>query len=231
MGIFNGAPVAAFAKWTLGFAIALPLSAGTPAWAVEPPVVHQLRNTWYYLVLESEFAGQPKDDVILNRKGEELARVSQAFRKAVDIEGSGVLDDGRVINFAAVVDRVIRYRVTTHRFGDGVGTCALVPFHSVAVDPRVVPLGTTIRIAETVGMRLPGGVRHNGIWKAVDVGGAIKRDRIDLFVGPGYSSGEYLFRQGITNLMPLTVEIVDSVPLDSCVSEPTPQVIPTDRAP
>lgn len=182
----------------------------------------RLRNTWYYLVPESEFAGQPKTDVLTNRAGEVLARVSPAYRKAIDIEGSGVLDDGRVLNFAAVMGGVIRYRVTQNPHGDGVGTCPLVAFESVAIDPTVVPLGSTIQIAETVGMVLPDGRRHDGIWKAVDVGGAIKKDRIDLFVGHGKASGQVLERHGITLLKPLTIEIMEEIERDPCVANPAP---------
>lgn len=66
--------------------------------------------------------------------------------------------------------------------------CKPVPLRTVATDPRVVPRRTKLFIAETVGMRLPGGGRHDGIWYASDTGGGIKGSKIDLFTGHGRSS-------------------------------------------
>ena len=47
----------------------------------------------------------------------------------------------------------------------------LEPLVSVAVDPRVIPLGTVLRDAD------------GHLYRAEDTGGAIKGNRIDLFVG------------------------------------------------
>ncbi|MBI3556466.1 MAG: hypothetical protein HY074_09405 [Deltaproteobacteria bacterium] len=176
----------------------------------------KLRNTYYYVVLESEYEGRPRDTDILNMNGDVLATVSGAFRRAVDIEGTGRLVDGRVINYAGRKDGAIRYLISPSHYGYGIGTCKLVPFHTVAVDPDVVPLGSEIYIVETDGMRLPDGSLHDGIWLAEDIGSAIKHDRVDLFVGDG-DRGDILVAQGIRNLKPLTIKIIEKPDPKSCV--------------
>lgn len=66
--------------------------------------------------------------------------------------------------------------------------CRPVPMRTVATDPLVIPRRTILFIAETVGLPLPGGGRHDGYWYASDTGGAIKGRRIDLFTGKGRGS-------------------------------------------
>ena len=66
--------------------------------------------------------------------------------------------------------------------------CQTVPLRTVAIDPRVVPKRTKLFIKETVGMRLPGGGVHDGIWYASDTGGGIKGSKIDLYTGHGKGS-------------------------------------------
>ena len=66
--------------------------------------------------------------------------------------------------------------------------CTPVPLRTVAIDPRVVPKRTKLFIKETVGLKLPGGGVHDGIWYATDTGGGIKGSKIDLFTGHGRGS-------------------------------------------
>lgn len=188
-----------------------------PALAANASAHHlKLRNTYYYVVLEQQYERFPTDTDILGMDGQPIAKVSHAFKKAVDIEGTGRLRDGRVINYAGRKDGMIRYLVTKAHWGYGVAHCLLKPFRSVAVDPRVVRLGSVIYIAETDGMLLPDGTIHDGFWTANDIGSAILRDRIDLFVGDG-NQGDVLERAGITNLKALHITVVRGPGADSCV--------------
>ena len=196
--------------------VACALSLSVIAFAQEPQAEIKLRNTHYYVALERDYTLEPKDVEILDVKGNLIANVSDHFKRAVDIEGTGRLLDGRIINYAARIGSEIRYTITNAPFGLGVRNCRLVPFRTVAIDPTVVPLGSLIMIRETIGMVLPNGEYHDGLWRAEDVGGAIKKDRIDLFVGDG-NQGAVLRRAGITSLMPLTIEIVELPDDDSCV--------------
>ena len=98
------------------------------------------------------------------------------------------------------------------RSRDSMG-CRVVPMRTLAVDPKVVPRGTVVFIKETVGLPLPGGRVHDGLWYASDVGGAIKGDRIDLFTGAGPGSAKTIRSSGL-NLAHLTVTRVSH--FDGC---------------
>ena len=52
---------------------------------------------------------------------------------------------------------------------------------AIAVDPRIIPLGSKVRIK----FKNPDMVKYNGVYTAVDTGGAIGGNRIDLFMGDG----------------------------------------------
>lgn len=89
-----------------------------------------------------------------------------------------------------------------HSGASGVGNrdslgCRVVPMRTLAIDPRVVPKRSIVFIKETVGMELPGGGVHDGIWYASDTGGAIKGQRADLYSGTGASSMKAFFARGI----------------------------------
>ena len=85
-------------------------------------------------------------------------------------------------------------RATLYHAGGGGATgrdslgCQPVAMRTVATDPKVIPRRTKLFIAETVGMRLPGGGRHDGIWYASDTGGAVRGSKIDLYTGHGRAS-------------------------------------------
>ncbi|MBN20813.1 MAG: hypothetical protein CL678_05930 [Bdellovibrionaceae bacterium] len=175
----------------------------------------KLRNTYYYVELESDHAGAPKTESILTMKGKLIAKVSPRFKKLVDIEGTGKLMDGRIINYAGQINKEVRYSVVRADYGLGVRRCKLVPFQSIAVDRKVIPLGSRVRIEETIGMELPDGTIHDGYWWAHDIGGAIKKDRVDLFIG--YKKNKQILKkQGIRSLQPLTISSVEAPDEDSC---------------
>jgi len=75
--------------------------------------------------------------------------------------------------------------------------CRVVPMRTVAIDKRLIPRRTILFIKETVGMKLPSGGEHDGIWYASDVGGAIKGQRIDLYTGSGAVSMKAFYARGI----------------------------------
>ncbi len=176
------------------------------------------RNTYYYSVQESDYTQFPANASLYDVSGNILARVSAPFKKQILIEGSGKLLDGRVVNYAAYINKETRFHVTPHPHGHGIGDCPLIPFHTAAVDPYRIPLGSIISIDETVGMRLPDGSIHDGLWKAEDIGSAIKKDRIDLFVGDG-DQGLILEKAGITNLKPLNIHIKAPPARPSCLDK------------
>lgn len=167
-----------------------------------------LRCTLYYTALETDYAAGT-EAAFRTRTGELLHPASTEFVQKAGIEGSAKLADGRTLNVDGRVGGENRWRVVTHAYGlDAIG-CPLVMLRSVAVDRKVVPLRSTLRIAETVGLLLPDGSRHDGVWFAADVGGAIRGDRIDLFVGAGRAAMNVVAGHGIRHLQALTVHIGD----------------------
>jgi len=184
--------------------------------------VHKLRNTYYYVAMEADYPNGSQSYALKDIAGQTLAWVTRGFYNAIRIEGSGKLLDGRMLNYAGFVGKTVRYHETIHPWGRGAGNCELVPFRSIAVDRRVIALGSTVEIEETKGMLLPDGTVHDGRWNAIDVGGAIKRDRVDLFIGKR-SWNTTLDDHRIRHLQALTVKVIETPPQqNNCVDE-TPE--------
>lgn len=172
--------------------------------AASRPNALALRATLYYTALQDDYPAG-RDAAFRTRSGVEIARVSSEFMRKADIEGSAKLTDGRVLNVDGRIGGERRWKVIPHAYGlDAVG-CGLIPFRSAAVDRTVIPLRTRLHIAETVGMPLPDGARHDGTWYAVDTGSSIQGDRIDLFVGAGLAGMRVPYEFGIAHLRALSV--------------------------
>lgn len=155
----------------------LPATMGAGAQA--PDHLGAFRCTYYWVAEESRHQGT-RSVRLLDPSGAELARVSRSFARALRMEGTGRLRDGRVLNWAGSG----RYVVTGSRWGFGVREeWPLVPFRTVAVDPSVVPYGTWLYIDAACGLPLPDGTLHDGLFVAHDTGSAIKGRHLDLFVG------------------------------------------------
>lgn len=156
-------------------------------------------NTYYYLANEADHPG-PADVPIYDASCRELTRVSRGFHDSVCIEGSGILRDGTVINYASTCTTSCpsasrcgseSYRVCyreldpdVYPWGEGAGGRTLVPDRSIAVDRDFVPLGTRIYMVELDGVVPPGETEpHDGCLSADDVGGAIDGNHFDFFSG------------------------------------------------
>jgi 3D (Asp-Asp-Asp) domain-containing protein len=142
---------------------------------------------FYWLAMQDRHLDMYDEVDIYTRDGYLLGTFTAKFVRALRIEGSGLLADGRVINYAGRC----RYGVgvcfeeldpATHPFGRGAGRRPLIPFRSVAVDPRLIPIGEPLYIPEFDGLRLPDGTIHDGCVRADDTGGGIKKRKMDFFV-------------------------------------------------
>jgi 3D (Asp-Asp-Asp) domain-containing protein len=116
-----------------------------------------------------------------------FGRVPERFAWSLRLEGSGLMSDGRVINYTGTCKYGYgtcfeQLDIGEHPFGRGAGLRPLIPFKSVAVDPRIVPIGEPIYIPEFDGMVLPDGSIHDGCVRADDTGGGIKKRKMDFFV-------------------------------------------------
>lgn len=88
-----------------------------------------------------------------------------------------------------------RFRVSSKPFGEGSTGARLIPFRSIAVDPRFIPYGSLLYIPSARGVEISGPdgekLKHDGYFFAADTGGAIRGSHIDVFFGP---SSENVFR-------------------------------------
>lgn len=80
----------------------------------------------------------------------------------------------------------VRFRTARSRWGDGISNFSLIPFRTIAVDPKVIPFGSVVYIPKAKGIRfrwLGKEFTHDGFFFAGDKGGAIKGTQIDVFTG------------------------------------------------
>ena len=120
-------------------------------------------------------------------KGYYFGRVPERFAWSLRLEGSGLMKDGRIVNYTGKCPYGYgtcfeQLDVKEHPFGRGAGLRPLIPFKSVAVDPRLVPIGEPIYIPEFDGLVLPDGSILDGCVRADDTGGGIKKRKMDFFV-------------------------------------------------
>ncbi|QDK36674.1 3D domain-containing protein [Bdellovibrio sp. NC01] len=123
-----------------------------------------------------------------------------AFKKQVRMQGSGTLSGNRILTYTG---KTVSLGSCDTALGAG-GDC-LIPYISVAADPRYYSIGDIIKMPNLKGkvMTLPNGKTfvHPGYLIVHDTGGAIKgRNRFDLFTGSmdpesrtnsfGYSASE-----------------------------------------
>ena len=155
-------------------------------------------NTYYYFAREADYSGAD-DTALYDDACTEIARVPSAYSDDVCVEGSGVLEDGRVINYSSSCScgrrcptgGIVCYVVLDPaRFPWGMGSRgnALEPLRSWAVDSSFLPFGTVLYAEEWDGVAIPaidglGGFLHDGCFRADDVGGWITGNHYDFFAG------------------------------------------------
>jgi 3D (Asp-Asp-Asp) domain-containing protein len=99
-----------------------------------------------------------------------------------------------------------------HAGARGVGSrdslgCQVVSMRTLAVDPRIIPKHSIVFIAETVGLILPDGTAHDGLWYASDTGGAIKGSKVDLYTGTGAASMKQFFEKKLNTAVLNAVKV------------------------
>ncbi len=145
------------------------------------------RLSFYWLAYEAEYANEDYDTDIYTKQGYFIGRFPSAFVYELKLEGSGILRDGRVLNYAGECNYGMgtcfkTLAVAEHPLGAGVQGRRLEPFRSIAVDPKMIPIGAPVYVPELVGVQMPDGTIHDGCLRADDMGGAIKNGKLDFFV-------------------------------------------------
>lgn len=173
----------------------------------EPKPLGQFSITFYYVIGEDEVVPKPKvandNDVELAATAPAdlvtlfqpkdctaIADVSREFARQLELQGTGKLHDGRVLNIAGKCscDHTPCFEVTETQWGTAGTGRPLQPFRTVAVDPKVVKLGSLLYVPLLEGRTMPGrapwgGYVHDGCVVADDTGGYIDGNQLDLFVG------------------------------------------------
>ena len=170
------------------------------------------KMTFYWVAWESEYANEIADVPLYTRDGFFIGTFPRTFVFELKLEGSGILRDGRVLNYDGRCEYGIgvcfqALDARTHPLGKGGQGRALWPFRSVAVDVHWVPLGTPLYVPELRGLLLPDGTRHDGCVRADDTGGNIRRRELDLFV-ESYATWKFFEDQlwNDTSVTPLVEE-------------------------
>lgn len=180
----------------------------------DPKPIGEFNVTFYYVIGEDELRPKLKapaaandndaelaavakdsdngDQVSLYEAGScnEIAAVSKDFASQLSIQGTGKLHDGRVLNIwgRCKCSNSPCFKVTENQWGTAGSNHPLQPFRTVAVDPKVVKLGSLLYVPLLEGRTMPGrapwgGFVHDGCVVADDTGGHIDGNRLDLFVG------------------------------------------------
>lgn len=177
----------------------------------EPRPLGKFTITFYYVIGEDEVvakgaarpsAANDNSDTTLASVGpdvvtlyepkgcSEIADVSPDFASQLQLQGTGKLHDGRVVNIAGRCrcGHSPCFHVTRSQWGTAGTGKPLQPFRTVAVDPKVVKLGSLLYVPLLEGRTMPGrapwgGYVHDGCVVADDVGGGIDGNQLDLFVG------------------------------------------------
>jgi len=136
----------------------------------------KFKVTFYWVVEEKDY---PKGRAVAlyDKKGKLVGRFPRSFVRDFKREAAAQLRDGRRISYMKNANRVM----VDSQFC-GYGGHKLSELKSIAVDPRVIPIGSMVYIpqAEKVTLR---GHTLNGIFHAHDIGSAVKGKHIDIFVG------------------------------------------------
>lgn len=133
----------------------------------------------------------PEMVTLYETKGcEPIADVSREFAFQLRVQGTGKLRDGRVLNIWGNCNcgHSPCFKVIPQQWGRSGSGRALQPFRTVAVDPKLIKLGSLLYVPFLEGRTMPGrppwgGFVHDGCVVADDVGGGIKGQQLDFFVG------------------------------------------------
>jgi 3D (Asp-Asp-Asp) domain-containing protein len=154
------------------------------------------RNTYYNFPHQLDYGGPSVS--LFDAQCQPLAQVPRVFHDTLCVQGSGSLASGRTVSFARrdcacartcprSGQKICFAELDPKAFpwGRGAAGTAITPLRSVAVDIKVIPLGTPLFIPEFVGMPLDarGTGTHDGCFIAEDRGIKVVGQHVDVFTG------------------------------------------------
>jgi hypothetical protein len=144
--------------------------------------------TYYWITLESEESGSGSKNTSLKTcNGKTIAKVTKHYAERVRMEGTGKLNDGRVINLGDCdcddgFSCFEAYDPRKYPWGIGSHDNPILPYTHVAANDHKV--GTRLYIPKLDGKRLPGANQaHNGCVEVGDKGWSFGSKHLDFFVG------------------------------------------------
>lgn len=141
--------------------------------------------TQYWIAREQAGARDRHAAALFARGGRAITYACPTFVAELTMEGTGLTWDDRLLNWDGREGQracFVEVDRGSYPYGIGVQGYSLVPYRSLAVDRRYIPIGRTVEMVELAGLLLPDGTLHDGCFVAVDGGGAIVGHHIDLFV-------------------------------------------------
>jgi 3D (Asp-Asp-Asp) domain-containing protein len=151
-----------------------------PAAAAEPMLAS---------AVPGNLSGPPDKVTLYEKQGcTPIAEIDRSFARELDLQGTGKLRDGRVLNTSGLCRCPNSPCFFEIEAAWAIGANGrLAPFRSVAIDTRLIELGSLLYIPELDGVRMPGkapwgGYVHDGCVLADDRGGGIRGHELDLFV-------------------------------------------------
>ncbi|MBE7438914.1 MAG: hypothetical protein HS115_10700 [Spirochaetales bacterium] len=164
--------------------------------------------TYYHLALEDFHPGPPV--AVKDARGKIIARASADFLRQVTWQGSGISSEGLRIRYAGRSGVFDLYPDTIWGYGAGQGYTVL-PYRTIAVHlssfcnklagnwkgcsrGKVIGIMGFIPRIRKLGIRMPGGSKHDGYFCLTDTGAPayIRPDRIDIFTGAHGGGNPYL---------------------------------------
>jgi hypothetical protein len=122
-----------------------------------------------------------KNKELVDEDGKIIAKVSETTYDKFQMEGTGLLKSGVMVNLGSDNDVFIKLDRSKDPYGLGSSEDAsLDPWVSVASND--LERGTTLYIKEMDGLKLPDGKKHNGCVRVDDKGWSLDECQIDFFV-------------------------------------------------
>jgi len=154
------------------------------------------RNTYYDFPSEPTWPEHGPTRQLFNLSCKPIRTVSQAFHDQLCVQGSGRLATAETVSFgkrncacAANCPRTgqkICYELLDKKkfpFGRGATGKPITPLRSVAVDSKVIALGSILYIPAYHGLRDMKGKPHDGCFIAQDRGLKVRGHHVDIFTG------------------------------------------------
>lgn len=181
---------------TAGWQPREPRSSTKSATRLDGKVVGTFKNTYYDFPSEGDYSGDPI--ALYDGQCKPKVTVPKGFFETLCVQGSGLLASGNPVSFnrrdcecAPVCPRTGQkicfdvLDIAKYPWGRGATGQPITPLLTVAVDSKILPLGTSFYIPEFDGLPrdLERRTKHDGCFVAQDRGLKVQGQHVDIFTG------------------------------------------------